>query len=1431
MAGSFTHLHVHTEFSMLDGAARVGELMAAAAADGQPAIGITDHGNMYGILDFYKAARKEGLKPILGTEAYMAHESRHERPPRRGRIDDSGGDVDGGAKLYYHLTLLAENNAGYKNLIQLASRAFMEGYYYKPRMDWETLADHSEGLIATTGCLGGHVLQALMKDNFALGLERAGRLQDIFGKDNLFVEIQDHGIPEQKRTNPMLLDIARRIGAPLVATNDSHYTHREDAVAHDALLCVQTGSLMSDPDRFKFSSDEHYLKSAGEMRHLFREIEVACDNTLWIAERCNVEIEFGKPQLPNFPLPEGFTDDREYLRHLTFEGARKRWGDPLPDTVVERLAYELQVIGDMGFSSYFLIVWDLIKHARDTGIRVGPGRGSAAGCAVAYTLWITDLDPIKYDLLFERFLNPSRISMPDIDMDFDSRYRDEMIRYAAERYGRDHVAQIVTFSQIKARAAVRDAARVLGYPYAVGDKIAKAMPPLIMGRDTPLYACLEEHPKFTDGFKMATELRDMYATDPDVKKVVDVAKGLEGLRRQDGIHAAAVVITKEPLTEYLPIQRKPESGQAPELAPVVTQYEMHGVEELGLLKMDFLGLRNLDVISDTLELIRRTRGVDVDIDAVPLDDTQTFELLSAGQSIGVFQLESAPMRALMRSLQPTSFEDVAALVALYRPGPMAANMHNDYADRKNARKPVEYFHPDAEDLLGDTYGLMIYQESVMRVAQKFAGFSLAEADNLRKACLPAGTLLLTKARGYVPIEQVMRLRDRRVQTIDRTSATSRFEEVDDVWSVGVKPVFRLTTSTGYEIEATADHRFLVEDTWVPLGRIARGDLVAVARQTGTDGGSKLSAAEVDLAALLISEGYTPDLSLGHRAPHFCNTDPELLDAFRQAFETHFGRPPLRERVVAGVTRISLTPDELWSLEPLLGRLGLAGDKVIGRHLLNAPRHKVERFLGLYFCADGWADRSGVHFGSKSKQVVQALKRMLLRVGVVGNIHRREIAGHGTHYTLSVADSSYAKALALVLEPHLTEAKAAKVERWLREWCSGSSATNIGIPSSFLAAELDRRTRVTGRSERALGVDSGGYTSVRLLHRDTLAGLLYSERLEDLRTGDLAWDTVVSVEYVGEKECFDFQMANGDRPYALAEDVLVHNCGKKIRELMAKERDKFVQGVEATGYGANLGSQLFDVIEQFADYAFNKSHSYGYGYIAYQIAYLKAHYPVEYLAALLTSVKSSLEKAAIYLNECRVMGISVLVPDVNRSESDFTPVPDLDGPGLGQIIFGLSAVRNVGEGLVEHIVREREANGPFESFFDFCDRVDPSVLNKRTIESLIKAGGFDNLGHPRKGLLEVHETVIDMTLARRRERDMGVFTLFGELEEATGFDERPAIPSVEFEKSTKLAFEKEMLGLYISDHPLLGSEAAVRRKAEVTITELADLPDGSLKVVG
>jgi len=935
---------------MLDGASRLDELVGKAAAEGMPALGMTDHGNMYGVVDFYKQCKEKGIKPIIGTEAYMAHEHRSERPSRRGRIDDSGGETESGGKVYYHLTLLAENNIGYKNLIKLSSLAFLEGYYYQPRMDWELLQRHSEGIIATSGCLGGHVLQKMLKGDISGAQTDAGRLQDIFGKDNFFIEIQDHGIAEQHQTNPQLIELAKKIGAPLLATNDTHYTHREDHEAHDALLCVQTGCTIADPNRFKFEGAEHYLKSAQEMRYLFREV------------------------------------------------------------------------GGMGFSSYFLIVWDLIRYAREQDIRVGPGRGSAAGCAIAYCLRITDLDPIKYDLIFERFLNPSRISMPDIDMDFDSRYRDQMIRYAADKYGRDHVAQIITFGTIKARNAVRDAARVLGYPYPLGDKIAKLMPPLVMGRDTPLKYCFEEDVKHKAGFQAAADLRALCEIDSDVKRIVQVARGLEGLKRSVGIHAAAVVITKEPLTEYLPIQRKPEQGQAPEDAPVVTQYEMHGVEDLGLLKMDILGLRNLDVISDANAMIRKTRDERFSIDAIPMDDKTTYELLSRGDTIGVFQLESSQMRALLKSLIPERFEDLSAVLALYRPGPMSANMHNDFADYKNSRKKIQYFHPDAADVLGDTFGLMIYQESLMRVSQKFAGFSMAEADNLRKA-----------------------------------------------------------------------------------------------------------------------------------------------------------------------------------------------------------------------------------------------------------------------------------------------------------------------------------------------------------------------------------------------------------------------CGKKIPEKMEEARGSFVAGCAQTGYGVDLGEELFDTIVKFADYAFAKSHAYGYGLISYQTAYLKAHYPVEYMACLLTSVKANYEKAAVYLSDARTSGITVLTPDINRSGVNFEPIINGDDQ---QITFGLSAIRNVGEGLVRQIIEHRDAHGAFESFYDFAERVPEQALNKRTIESLIKAGAFDKLGHPRKGLLMVFESIIDTTMVRRRERDQGVMSLFGDLgDETEGFSERQNIPDLQFDKTEQLKFEKEMLGLYVSDHPLMGIEGALRRRVDCSIPEALERDDGAFIVVG
>ncbi len=1004
---SFAHLHLHTEYSMLDGASRIGEVVAAAAADGQPAIGITDHGNMYGVLDFYRSAREAGLNPVIGTEAYFVTTPRHERPKR------AEHDI-------FHLTLLAESNVGYRNLIQISSRAYLDGFYYKPRADWDLLERHHDGLVATSGCLGGLVCQLLQRHQPRAAEEAAARFQSIFGRDNFFVELQDHGMPEDREVNPQLVALARRLDAPLLATNDSHYTHKEHAEAHDALLCVQTGSTMDDPKRFKFDAEEFYLKSADEMRTLFADHPDACDNTLWVAERADVDIEFGRAVLPAFPVPEGHDED-SYLRELALEGARERYGGTVPPEVGERIDYELDVIGTMGFSAYFLVVWDLVRYARSRGIRVGPGRGSAAGSCVAYCLGIVAIDPIRYDLLFERFLNPGRKQMPDIDMDFDSRYRGELIRYAAQRYGDDRVAQIVTFSTIKARAAVRDAARVLGYPYAVGDRIAKLMPRLIMGRDTPLAACLERDEKHEDGYKMAAELRELYDSDPDARRVVDVARGLEGMRRQDGIHAAAVVITRDPLTEYVPIQRKPEPGGDVADAPIVTQYEMHGIEDLGLLKMDFLGLRNLDVMEVALDLIEETTGTRPDIDAVPLDDEPTFEMLRGGDSVGVFQLEGGPMRQLMRSLAPTTFEDICALVALYRPGPMAANMHTDYADRKNGRAPVAYYHEDLEEILEPTYGLCIYQEQIMRMSQRLAGYSLEEADNLRKA-----------------------------------------------------------------------------------------------------------------------------------------------------------------------------------------------------------------------------------------------------------------------------------------------------------------------------------------------------------------------------------------------------------------------TGKKIRELIAQHRSKFVEGCAANGYEREFGEQMFDIIEPFADYSFNKSHSVGYGYVAYQTAWLKANHPTEYLAALLTSVKGDKDKSAVYLNEARQLGIDVLVPDVNSSASDFTVHE-------GSIRFGLSAVRNVGEGLVSLIVADREENGPYVDFYDFCDRVEPSVLNKRTIESLIKAGAFDSLGHPRQGLLHVFEPIVDHTLARRREREAGIMSLFGEAgadpeDGAPGFVERDPVPDVEFDKKQRLALEKEMLGLYVSEHPMLAAQRSLRRHVDCGLNDLRELREGEMRTV-
>ncbi len=998
-APSFVHLHVHTEYSMLDGAARVGDLVTEVARQEMPAIAMTDHGNVFGAYDFYKQAKKAGVKPIIGIEAYVAPESRLEK--KRVKWAEGGEDDVSGGGAYTHMTILAENNEGLANLFKLSSLASLEGFYYKPRMDRELLALYSKGLIATTGCPGGEIQTRLRMGGYKEARAAASDFRDIFGRENYFLEIMDHGIDIESRVKADLLKLGKELELPLLATNDLHYTFEKDAASHEVLLCVQSGSTIADPKRFKFENNEFYLKTSAQMREIFKEIPESCDNTLLIAQRCNVTLREGENLLPRFEVPAGETED-SWLIKESEKGLAWRMGNSVGENYSARLKYELDVMIKMGFPGYFLVVADLVAHAKKVGIRVGPGRGSAAGSLVAYALGITGLDPLVHGLLFERFLNPERISMPDIDLDFDERRRLEMIRYATTKYGEDRVAQIITYGTIKSKQAIKDSTRVLGYPYAIGERLTKALPPSIMGKDISLSGVF--NPK-DERYIEAGEFRSLFESDPDSKRIVETALGLEGLKRQWGVHAAGVILSREPLLDVIPIHRREADGA------IITQFDMVACEAIGLLKMDFLGLRNLSVLDDALLNIKSNQGKEVILEDLTLDDSKTFQLLSRGDTLGVFQLDGGPMRALLRSLSPDSFQDISAVIALYRPGPMGENAHNNYADRKNKRKPVEPIHPELsgplQEILGDTYGLIVYQEQVMAIAQKVAGFSLGRADLLRKA-----------------------------------------------------------------------------------------------------------------------------------------------------------------------------------------------------------------------------------------------------------------------------------------------------------------------------------------------------------------------------------------------------------------------MGKKDKKILDKEYVPFEAGMKENGFSTTAIKRLWDVLIPFSDYAFNRAHSVGYGLVSYWTGYLKANYPTEYMAALLTSVRDDKDKSALYLSECRRMGIKVLSPDVNESDAQYTP------RGV-DIRFGLAAIRNVGEGVVESIRKSRESKGRFTSFGDFLVKVDAQVCNKKTIESLIKSGAFGSLGVTRKGLMAIYLEAIDSVIETKRAEAIGQFDLFGgdSIVAVVGIDLE--IPTGEWEKTALLSFEREMLGLYVSDHPLMGMEHVLRANTDLSISELVD----------
>jgi DNA polymerase-3 subunit alpha len=1000
----YAHLHVHTEYSMLDGAARLKELFQEVKAGGMTHVAMTDHGNMFGAAEFYKQAKAAEITPVIGIEAYVAPESR--RNTARilwGQPHQKPDDVSASG-AYLHKTLWARNREGLHNLFKLSSRAYAEGWVGKwARMDKEILAEHAQGLMASTGCPSGELQTRLRLGHEKEALASAAEYQDIFGKENYFLEIMDHGLSIETRVRDGLIAIGKKLGIPPVVTNDSHYSKESDAQYHDLLLCIQTGKKVSDTDRFKFDGSGYYIKSPAEM-YAINNSDVwqeGCRNSqLLIADRVDASGMFEFVNLmPRFPIPAEFDSENALFEATVWQGMDKRYPGGVPGDRRQQAQYEIGIISSMGFPAYFLVVADFINWAKNNGVAVGPGRGSAAGSIVAYAMGITDLDPIEHGLIFERFLNPERISMPDIDIDFDERGRADVIRYVTQKWGSDKVAQIITYGTIKAKAAIKDAGRVLDYPYAMGDRITKVFPPAVLGKDISLSGITDpEHPRYSE----AGELRAMYEGEPDVKRIIDTARGIEGLIRQPGVHAAGVIMSAEPLTDHIPVWVRHQDGA------VITQFDYPTCEGLGLLKMDFLGLRNLTIMSDAVKMVGQNRGVEINLLELPLSDKPTYELLSRGDTLGVFQFDSSGYRTLMRVMKPDNFEDISALGALYRPGPMGVNSHTNYALRKNKQQDITPIHPELADplreILEPTYGLIVYQEQVQKAAQVLAGYTLGQADLLRRA-----------------------------------------------------------------------------------------------------------------------------------------------------------------------------------------------------------------------------------------------------------------------------------------------------------------------------------------------------------------------------------------------------------------------MGKKKKEILDKEFVPFQQGCRERGYSDKAIQAVWDVLVPFAGYAFNKAHSAAYGLVSYWTAYLKANYAPEYMAALLTSVGDDKDKSALYLSESRRMGVTVLPPDVNASIATFAAVGK-------DVRFGLAAIRNVGANVVEGIIAARKSKGEFTSFADFLRKVPQPVCNKRVIESLIKAGAFDSLGHQRKGLLLIHEQAVDSVTDIKRNEAIGQDSLFGGDEQAEAAFE-VAIPDAEWDKKTRLNFEREMLGLYVSDHPLLGVEHILARDADIALPEL------------
>jgi len=1299
----FVHLHNHTEYSMLDGAARIGDLMTASARMGMGALGITDHGTLFGAYEFWKKATTNGIKPIIGIEAYLTPgTSRFDKTRVRwgggGRADVSGGGA------YTHFTMWAETSAGMHNLFRMSSIASIEGHYFKPRIDRELLATYGKGIIATTGCPSGEVQTLLRLGQYERAVASAAELRDIFGPGNYFCELMDHGLGIEREVRADLLRLARALDLPLVATNDLHYVEPGDAVPHAALLCVQSGSTLDDPRRFKFDADEFYLKSPAQMRDYWRDVPQACDNTLLIAERCDAQFTEGVNLMPRFPVPDGESEESWFVHEVEL-GLARRFPGGLPQDVRARADYETSIICKMGFPGYFLVTADLIGWAKDQGIRVGPGRGSVAGSLVAYAMGITELDPLRHGLLFERFLNPDRISMPDIDIDFDESRRNEVIKYVTDRYGDERVAQIVTYGTIKAKQALKDAARVLGHPFAVGDRLTSALPAPVMGKDIPLSGAFDpRHERYGE----AEKFREIYETDDEAREVVDLARGLEGLKRQWGVHAAGVIMSREPLIDHIPIMRRDVDGAT------ITQFDYPACETLGLLKMDFLGLRNLTIIDNALRTIVRNGRAPVDLDTIShdLDDPATYELLARGDTLGVFQLDGGPMRGLLRTMRPDHFEDISAVLALYRPGPMSAGSHTNYALRKNGLQPIEAIHPELakplDDILSTTYGLIVYQEQVMAIAQRVAGYSLSRADLLRKAMGKKKREILDHEFG--PFRDGM-----------RANGYSD-DAVNTLWEILVP---------------FSDYAF---------NKCTAGDTVVdglSVRQTKNGKASGFTGT--------IEQMYERLHGRDNAAPGECSYCRDRGNAMKT----------MRMCSPCASWRSKVGMRGLWTAGIVDGRVAPVQIRDIHR---NGPREVFRVLLADGRHIDATADHR--HLTPAGWRTVAELA-----AGDTLMTHRAQENGSGVTPRVVMSDQGW----------------AGRPSTWRAPAIDGRNRPSLG--GHCAAVSKFRRARLGTACDHCGTPGGHGYEVAHLdqnaVNPDAgnLAWLCNScHKRHDYARGSRhpRWTRprlieavpIVSVESRGFVETYDVEVDSRHHSWSANGGILTHN-----------------------------------------------SHTAGYGLVSYWTAYLKANYPVEYMASVLTSVSGEKDKAAVYLSECRRMGIKVLPPDVNLSDPEFTPSGD-------EIRFGLSSVRNVGEAAVSAIVATREGGGRFASFGDFLRRVPGAVRNRKVVDSLIKGGAFDSLGHTRRGLAEAADEALALSAGAAARRASGQVSLFEAHDggQDAASDREAVVPDGEWGKHELLTFEREMLGLYVSDHPLSGCEGTLARLADCTVASIHG-PDG------